>query len=44
MVAEPVGAALSRAEEKGALEAAAKGMAQFVYAKTTINIRTEPFS
>jgi lipid-binding SYLF domain-containing protein len=35
-------AALSRAEEKGAADAAAKGMAQFVYAKTTINIRSGP--
>lgn len=35
-------AALARAEEKGAGEAAAKGMAQFVYAKTRINIRSGP--
>lgn len=35
-------AALTRAEETGAQEAAAKGMAQFVYAKTRINIRSGP--
>ncbi|UCD58118.1 MAG: SH3 domain-containing protein [Candidatus Hydrogenedentota bacterium] len=35
-------AALTRAEEKGEQELAAAGPSQFVYAKTTINIRSGP--